>query len=88
LDVFLCVNDLKAFHKANITENKHHYTYAARLSHCKSVLAAQRYGAKTHFNTIRQDFEDEKPFELRYGVVSTDDAIADLTSWEALLISC
>ena len=76
--------------------NKSHYTLAARISHCKSVLAGQRRGAKIHINNVKLPLESldllrlkegEKAPKFTYGVISVEDAIADLERWDFLTIS-
>lgn len=69
----MLVPDLSTFHRANFELNKHHYTVAARISRLKTVLAAQKYGAMAHFNSVKHP-----EGRLKYWVVETDTAIKDL----------
>jgi hypothetical protein len=54
----MAVDDLKAFHEANLDQNKHHYTMFVRFTHGKVLNLVQKNGAKIHFNEI------ELPSEL------------------------
>ena len=76
--------------------NKNHYTLAARISHCKSVLAGQRRGAKIHINNVKLPLESLDILKLKegqkapkfvYGIVSMEDALADLEHWDYLTLS-
>mgnify|MGYP006098582963 CR=1 FL=1 len=48
----MAVDDLKEFHKANLEENKEHYTMFVRFTHGKVLNLVQQNGAKIHFNEI------------------------------------
>jgi hypothetical protein len=94
-DLILGVKNLKDFHKANMSMNKHHYTYMARMTHGKVVFYAQNYAARIHFNYMTLDDKslpllpngDTQKVNFRYGIIELDDVMRDLEHWETLLVS-
>jgi hypothetical protein len=55
IDLIMAVDDLKAFHDANMKVNPHHYTWFARGTHGHVVNFIQSKGAKIHFNYIYEE---------------------------------
>ena len=52
-DLIMAVDDLSKFHEQNLKSNYYHYTVFGRLTRGRVVQAAQRRGAKCHFNEIK-----------------------------------
>lgn len=88
LDILVAVDDLKAFHKANLAANKTDYTYLARMTHGLPVTFFQTRGARVHFNHTTLSLPDSKEqIKIRYGVVEYADMIRDMQHWETMVTS-
>lgn len=88
LDILVAVDNLKAFHKANMKANKTDYTYLARMTHGLPVTFFQTKGARVHFNHTQLELPQSKEqIKIRYGVVEYADMLRDMRNWETMVPS-
>lgn len=85
IDCFYAVDDLKAFHKANMDKNYKDYSYLNRMTHGMPAAWFQTRGARVHFNETRG--QGDKKVRFRYGIVEYADVVRDLQCWETLMTS-
>ncbi|XP_055342732.1 phosphatidate cytidylyltransferase, mitochondrial-like [Paramacrobiotus metropolitanus] len=83
LDYIVVVDDPLQWHTENLVKHSRHYSFL-RFGGPKFLTEIQRgFGAGVYFNTLVK-FEDRL---VKYGVVATDDLLADLRDWTTLYIS-
>mmetsp|Transcript_45393 Transcript_45393/g.117526 ORF Transcript_45393/g.117526 Transcript_45393/m.117526 type:complete len:324 (-) Transcript_45393:146-1117(-) len=87
LDYIFVVDDALEWHKQNLTENGDHYAPIFRQiaktntsAAARGVKRVQDISAKAYFNTL-VPWQDK---QIKYGVVSKEAFIDDLTQWQSL----
>jgi len=84
LDLIFAVDDPREWHKENIRLNIDHYSVLSTLG-LDVVCRVQDYGPGIYYNTmVRVDGYEGL---VKYGVISTERLIQDLTDWEHLYVS-
>ena len=85
LDLIFVVDDAKEWHKKNNVMNPTHYTTIFPLNWSKMIEYTQNLGGGIWYNTMLPIGIGKTPSRLmKYGVISSDYLIKDLTSWNAL----
>eukprot|EP00986_Skeletonema_menzelii_P011947 scaffold6334_cov139-Skeletonema_menzelii.AAC.7 len=102
VDVILAVDDTYEWHKQNLEAHPHHYSGFARVGGARFVHWMQNLGARLYFHPFVDvdinitsddgiDVTNQHPTtiqrEIKYGIVSTDDLIEDLTCWKYLYLA-
>jgi len=96
VDIILAVDDTYSWHKENLVSQSHHYSGFARVGGARFVHWMQTFGARLYFhpfvdvdiNVMNEDVGiDTIQREIKYGIVSTDDLIEDLTCWKYLYLA-
>mmetsp|Transcript_14028 Transcript_14028/g.19928 ORF Transcript_14028/g.19928 Transcript_14028/m.19928 type:complete len:411 (+) Transcript_14028:39-1271(+) len=102
VDIILAVDDPYAWHTHNLQSQPHHYSGFARVGGPRFVHWMQNLGARLYFHPFvdveinhmtRNDEIDANTHpttiqrEIKYGVVSTDELIKDLTCWKYLYLA-
>ncbi|KAL7494190.1 hypothetical protein ACHAWT_006269 [Skeletonema menzelii] len=102
VDVILAVDDTYEWHKQNLEAHPHHYSGFARVGGDRFVHWMQNLGARLYFHPFVDvdinitsddgiDVTNQHPTtiqrEIKYGIVSTDDLIEDLTCWKYLYLA-
>ena len=102
VDIILAVDDTYEWHKQNLETHPHHYSGFATVGGASFVHWMQNLGARLYFhpfvdvdiNVTSDDGIDGTnkhtttiQREIKYGVVSTDDLIEDLTCWKYLYLA-
>lgn len=87
IDVVHIVDDPTRFHNINAEKHGDHYSALLSLG-MSAVTAVQEYGAGVYFNPY-VPMKDELGNEamVKYGVVSTDNAVKDIREWSTLYIA-
>lgn len=92
----MAVDDIETFHKENLERNKAHYTLMNRATRNRVLNYFQTKGAKVHFNygikmldeeLTQQTGETQEFVDVRYGVISYENLVRDLSLWETMLVS-
>eukprot|EP00823_Brevimastigomonas_motovehiculus_P003628 TRINITY_DN2243_c0_g1_i1.p1 TRINITY_DN2243_c0_g1~~TRINITY_DN2243_c0_g1_i1.p1 ORF type:complete len:464 (-),score=114.30 TRINITY_DN2243_c0_g1_i1:526-1875(-) len=78
-DLIFVVEDPEQWHRENIKCNKNHYS-ALRLLGAPTLAKIQEWAAGFYFNTG----VNVKNFYVKYGVISLDRFVDDLTHWQSL----
>jgi len=83
-DFIIAVKNTEQWHKENLERHPNHYSSLARALGSEAVARCQEnWGARLYFNTL-------VPFGnglIKYGVISKEDLITDLTAWESLYVA-
>ena len=92
LDLIFAVDDPMAFHTRNMQRNPAHYSFLRHLAVWPSLLERiQEYGAGVWYNTLVRlpvpAANGGGTKLVKYGVISTQRLIDDLTRWESLYIA-
>ena len=98
VDIILAVDDTYSWHKHNLQSNKNHYSGFARIGGSSFVYWMQNLGARLYFhpfvtvdlspsNDNKHQRTTATQREIKYGVISTDDMIEDLTQWKYLYLA-
>ena len=99
VDIILAVDDTYSWHKHNLQSNKNHYSGFARIGGSSFVYWMQNLGARLYFHpfvtveldlSLSNDIKHQRTTtqrEIKYGVISTDDMIEDLTQWKYLYLA-
>merc|ERR1711973_108861 len=83
IDMILICDSLEDFHSANLLQNKEDYAPFMRNKKVESLVDWNNRAAGLFFNAfVQTEFG-----ELKYGVVSTENAIKDLRNWDHLYLS-
>lgn len=82
IDLILGVEDPVKFHEINMRQNPKHYS---SLRYCGPTALArcQDFGAGIYFNP----FVNIAGYEVKYGVVSLDRVIKDLSTWDSFYLA-
>lgn len=83
IDFIVVVDNPQKWHTENLAMNSKHYSCLKWLGPKRITSLQQSYGAGIYYNTL-------VPFEqrfIKYGVISTDTLVSDLTNWESLYVS-
>lgn len=83
IDLMVAVENATQWHEQNIQSNPHHYTQVQKLG-ASAISQVQRAGGGVYFNTILEGFGGRG---FKYGVVSMDDLLRDLTEWNCIYVS-
>ena len=71
------------FHRQNLAKNKNDYSYFMKAKSADSISNWNSKATGLYFNQfVKTEFG-----ELKYGVISTEDFIKDLTNWHHLYIA-
>ena len=87
LDLLLVVDDPLRFHRDNLSAHPSHYSFLKHLGGARAVAAINELPAHLYYNTnvpIASDDADTAPQLVKYGVVSTNRVMEDLTRWSTL----
>jgi translocator assembly and maintenance protein 41 len=91
VDIILAVDDSYSWHKHNLQSHPHHYSGFARIGGANFVHWMQNLGARIYFHPfVEMELSVNDMLvrrEIKYGVVSTDDLIEDLTCWKYLYLA-
>ncbi|KAL7457529.1 hypothetical protein ACHAWC_009102 [Mediolabrus comicus] len=97
VDIILAVDDTYSWHKRNLQSNTNHYSGFARIGGSSFVYWMQNLGARLYFHpfvtvdlSLSNDNKHQRTTtqrEIKYGVISTDDMIEDLTQWKYLYLA-
>mmetsp|Transcript_10661 Transcript_10661/g.18738 ORF Transcript_10661/g.18738 Transcript_10661/m.18738 type:complete len:453 (-) Transcript_10661:759-2117(-) len=95
IDIILATENPHAWHQHNLERHSDHYSLMARIGGSQFVTWLQlNFGAKLYFHpfvNMNIDLDGERKIsvrrEIKYGVVSTDDLIQDLTHWDYLYLA-
>lgn len=99
VDIILAVDDTYSWHKHNLQSNTNHYSGFARIGGSSFVYWMQNLGARLYFHpfvtvdlSLSNDIKHQRTTtttqrEIKYGVISTDDMIEDLTQWKYLYLA-
>ena len=85
IDILLVVDDALKFHERNMAKNYSHYSYFAKRLPVQATAHVSGAGAKLYFNPLipLNSFSDVTATDdlrrIKYGVISEDNAIEDLT---------
>lgn len=83
IDFIVVVDHPQRWHTENLAMNRKHYSCLKWLGPRKITNIQRNYGAGIYYNTL-------VPFEqrlIKYGVISTEALISDLTNWDTLYVS-
>uniref|UniRef100_A0A0N5B2L3 Phosphatidate cytidylyltransferase, mitochondrial n=1 Tax=Strongyloides papillosus TaxID=174720 RepID=A0A0N5B2L3_STREA len=83
VDFIVVTNDPLNFHKNNMSQNPDHYSLLRRFWPKRITKIQTNYGARVYYNTLVKS----KGRTIKYGVISTDDALQDLLDWRWLYVS-
>ncbi|XP_075039269.1 phosphatidate cytidylyltransferase, mitochondrial isoform X1 [Mixophyes fleayi] len=83
LDFVFAVDDPVTWHTMNLMQNRSHYAFLKYLGPKQISNVQNKYGAGVYYNTLVPC--DGKV--IKYGVISTDTLIEDLTHWRTLYIA-
>ncbi|GBG32560.1 EH-domain containing protein, putative [Hondaea fermentalgiana] len=86
VDLVLVVEDAKEWHKLNIETHPAHYSCLASLGP-EAVAKVQRTGGGFMYFNTDVTVPSVPEVRLKYGVISQEDAIRDLSQWDALYLS-
>ncbi|KAJ1564607.1 Mitochondrial translocator assembly and maintenance protein 41 [Cladochytrium tenue] len=82
VDLIFAVTHPYHWHSLNMRQNRHHYSFLASMG-SRVVSHVQEYGAHIYYNThVVVD-----GMKIKYGVISMDRLLRDLTSWETLYVA-
>ncbi|PAA86748.1 hypothetical protein BOX15_Mlig024043g2, partial [Macrostomum lignano] len=84
LDLVFVVPDSRAWHEANLARHRSHYSGLGSLGAGAVARIQEGLGAGVYFNTLVPAAEGRT---VKYGVVSVDSLLADLTEWRWLYLA-
>lgn len=82
IDMIFGVRDAFEFHKINLKQNPQHYS-SLRYFGAKIISKFQHIGAGIYFNP----FTNINGLEVKYGVVSMEDLLRDLSQWNTFYLA-
>jgi translocator assembly and maintenance protein 41 len=83
IDFILGTSSTQNWHKENLKNNKKDYSLIAKSFGPKFINYLQKTGAKIYYNP----YVSFNSSTIKYGVISTNDIIKDLTEWENLYVA-
>lgn len=84
IDLMFCVDDPLAWHTENLSRNPSHYSGVKMLGSRLISTIQREIGAKVYCNTL---VRLENGAAIKYGVIATDDLVADLIDWTHLYVA-
>lgn len=83
IDLILITDNPLEFHRQNLAKNKDDYSYFMKAKSADSIANWNSKATGLYFNQfVKTEFG-----ELKYGVISTQDFINDLTKWHHLYVA-
>ena len=82
IDMIFIVDDPLKFHQESFTTNNSHYSGWSKRFPLWLTVMVQNYGSVYFHPLINLPKELETESRLKYGVISKDKAIENLTKWQ------
>jgi translocator assembly and maintenance protein 41 len=88
IDMVFAVNNPKEWHESNQSMNPSHYTPIVSMSSQTISRIQTKFGGRIWYNTLIQSNLSRFPQRMmKYGVISKNDLIKDLFTWETLYVA-
>lgn len=84
LDLLLVVDDVLAFHTANLAAHPSHYSFLKHFGGASTIASVNSLPAYLYYNTNASMAASERQQLVKYGVIAADRLTQDLTHWTTL----
>jgi len=90
VDLVFIVEDaaVAPWHAANLVAHREHYSGLMRMLGPAAIAHVQRWGPGLYYNpSVHLQGKDGSTLEAKYGVMTIEDFLRDLTSWDSMYIA-